>query len=283
MEFESRPCRSKEKIFLRRCLGLTRNLRRCGRQGNWKFFCDDHRLQPICWVGFIVFTVLGAVASIQSAWFPHLRNRASPPAGNTAAIAGKAAANTAGAKEPKSGTRPSSTDAVPKTRKKSTNKTVESVPPSVVVNNAPNGIAIGGGIVTNPTVNNYGPRSRRLTADERNNLKAAIAGSKGRVIIWFFVGDDTQALAQDFYDVFHEAGWEMAAARPEGAIQVEPQKCDIALFLPASSVNEPAAPATIEVVTAMRAHWMHLSVCMGFSDKVAEGWLKLVVAPRWEQ
>ncbi len=33
----------------RRCFGLTRNLRRCGRYGPWRFFCHDHRLQPALW------------------------------------------------------------------------------------------------------------------------------------------------------------------------------------------------------------------------------------------
>jgi len=37
---------------------------------------------------------------------------------------------------------------------------------------APNGIAIGGGTVTNPTVNNYGPPQRQLTKDERDRFVA---------------------------------------------------------------------------------------------------------------
>jgi hypothetical protein len=56
---------------MRQCLGRTRNFRRCGRLGDWKLFCDDHRLQPIIWVIFLVCTVAGGVASIQSAWIPH--------------------------------------------------------------------------------------------------------------------------------------------------------------------------------------------------------------------
>ena len=267
---------------MRRCWGLTRNFRRCGRQGDWTFFCDDHRLQPLGGVSFIVFTVLGAVASIQSAWFPALRNKPSAAAGGTTAITRQVTANTPEAKEPQSGIRPSNPPAVASRQKKATHETDGALPPSVVVN-APNGIAIGGGIVTNPTVNNYGPRSRRLTADERNNLKVAVSGTKDRVIIWFFGGEDTQAVAQDFYDVLHEAGWEMAAPHPEGAIQVEPQKCDVAVFLPASSRNEQATPATIAVVTAMKALSMHLSVGFGFSEQVPDGSLKLVVGPRWEQ
>jgi hypothetical protein len=40
-------------------------------------------------------------------------------------------------------------------------------PPNIF---APNGIAIGGGAVTNPTVNNYGPPQRQLTTDEREKF-----------------------------------------------------------------------------------------------------------------
>jgi hypothetical protein len=155
--------------------------------------------------------------------------------------------------------------------------------PAEIINSAPNGIAIAGGTVTNPTVNNYGLMSRRLTANEENNLQAALSSSKARVIIWFFGGDDTQRLAQDFYDVFHGAGWEMAAPYPEGALQVEPQKFDIALFLPASTANEPASAATIAVVDAMKALQMHLSLAIGTSANIPGGSVKLVVGPRWIQ
>lgn len=151
------------------------------------------------------------------------------------------------------------------------------------VNNAPNGILIAGGTVTNPTVNNYGPPSRRLTVDQKESLQAALSGSKARVIIWFFDGGDTQAVAQDLYDVFVQAGWEMAERHPEGAIQTEPQRCDIAVFLPASSANEPASAATIALVRAMKSPWMHLSVGTGLSSNIPAGSVKLVVGPRWEQ
>lgn len=57
---------------MRRCWGITRNLRRCGRMGNWLMFCGDHRLQPLGWL-FAVFTVAAGVASMQSAWLPRVR------------------------------------------------------------------------------------------------------------------------------------------------------------------------------------------------------------------
>jgi hypothetical protein len=59
------------RFLSKRCWGLTRNLRRCGRQGDWKLFCADHRRQPFVWLFVLVFTVLAGAASIQSAWFKH--------------------------------------------------------------------------------------------------------------------------------------------------------------------------------------------------------------------
>ena len=45
----------------RRCLGRTRSLRRCGRYGTWRFFCADHRLQPILWLAAIVSFIAAVV------------------------------------------------------------------------------------------------------------------------------------------------------------------------------------------------------------------------------
>lgn len=58
----------------RRCWGRTRNLRRCSRTGAWRFFCHDHRYQPLIWFFVLVFTVGGGIASMQSAWFSGLNN-----------------------------------------------------------------------------------------------------------------------------------------------------------------------------------------------------------------
>lgn len=53
-------------IANRQCIGRTRNLRRCQRTGDWRFFCHDHRFQPVVWASFLIFTVLGGTASILS-------------------------------------------------------------------------------------------------------------------------------------------------------------------------------------------------------------------------
>jgi hypothetical protein len=49
-----------------RCMGLNNNLRRCGRHGEWRLFCADHRRQWIIWMFGLVFTVAGGTASIIS-------------------------------------------------------------------------------------------------------------------------------------------------------------------------------------------------------------------------
>lgn len=54
---------------MQRCFGISRTLRRCGRRGNWRFFCDDHRRQPLVWASFLVFTVVAGFSSIYSAWW----------------------------------------------------------------------------------------------------------------------------------------------------------------------------------------------------------------------
>ena len=41
-----------------RCWGITKNLHRCKRTGDWTFFCDEHQRQPIYWLFSLTFTVL---------------------------------------------------------------------------------------------------------------------------------------------------------------------------------------------------------------------------------
>ena len=54
---------------MRRCFGINRNFHRCSRKGKWRFFCSDHSRQPLIWLSFLLFTVLGSIASMQSAWW----------------------------------------------------------------------------------------------------------------------------------------------------------------------------------------------------------------------
>lgn len=54
---------------MKRCWAITRNLNRCQRTGEWRFFCEEHRRQPVCWIVFLIFTVIAGIASIRSGFF----------------------------------------------------------------------------------------------------------------------------------------------------------------------------------------------------------------------
>lgn len=60
-----------------RCWGLTRNLHRCSRTGDWKIFCGDHKRQWIGWSFTLIFTVLGGAASIYGV-LPSLFEKSEP-------------------------------------------------------------------------------------------------------------------------------------------------------------------------------------------------------------
>jgi hypothetical protein len=60
------------------CLGRTRNLQRCGRIGEWRLFCHEHRWQPAIWVFVFLFTVVAGTASIYSAWWPNASSDVDP-------------------------------------------------------------------------------------------------------------------------------------------------------------------------------------------------------------
>ena len=49
---------------MQRCWGITRSLNRCGRLGEWLWFCNEHRRQPLVWVFVFVFTGLAGTFTI---------------------------------------------------------------------------------------------------------------------------------------------------------------------------------------------------------------------------
>ena len=54
---------------MKQCWGITRNLTRCQRSGEWKWFCKEHRRQPAGWIVFLVFTVFAGGIGIYSGIF----------------------------------------------------------------------------------------------------------------------------------------------------------------------------------------------------------------------
>ena len=86
----------------------------------------------------------------------------------------------------------------------------KSVSPNVTVNNAPNGIAISGGTVSNPTVINNVPPSRGIPADLRANINWLLARHKALVRVLVVSGDkEANDFAWQLYNLLEDAGWEM--------------------------------------------------------------------------
>lgn len=70
---------------------------------------------------------------------------------------------------------------------------------------APNGIAIGGGNVNNPTVNNYAPPERRISPSQRTELISALKGKKLKVAFGYLLNvPDSQQYAEDLQEAFKE-------------------------------------------------------------------------------
>jgi len=61
-----------------RCFGRNSNLSRCGRSGEWRFFCFDHKNQWVGWLVFLIFTVLAGTASIAGWLETHLTTDENP-------------------------------------------------------------------------------------------------------------------------------------------------------------------------------------------------------------
>lgn len=83
-------------------------------------------------------------------------------------------------------------------------------PSSSVTVSAPNGIAVGGGTVNNPTVNNYAPPARRLDSAEKAALISCLTLHPGTVGIQALMGDaEAFGFANDWLEVFRDAKWKI--------------------------------------------------------------------------
>jgi len=76
---------------------------------------------------------------------------------------------------------------------------------------APNGIAIAGGTVTNPTVNNFAPPQRTISEQDRRTLIASLSQHPGKVIFGAINAGSSEAFrfAESLREVFKSAGWEV--------------------------------------------------------------------------
>ena len=79
--------------------------------------------------------------------------------------------------------------------------------PQTVIN-APGGIGISGGRVTNPTVNNFAPPQRTVSEEQLDNLRQALGGSTGKVSSNCPMADDEGcSFAESIREAFESAGW----------------------------------------------------------------------------
>jgi hypothetical protein len=74
--------------------------------------------------------------------------------------------------------------------------------------NAPSGIAISGGHVENPTVNNYGEMPLRVPANKKDELRSLLSGKAAPVSVTLCNGGNA-LLAEDFHDLLREARWDI--------------------------------------------------------------------------
>jgi hypothetical protein len=87
--------------------------------------------------------------------------------------------------------------------------------------NAPNGIAIAGGTVTNPTVNNYSPASRRLSDEQKTMLVACLRSNPGTFTVSAISNNgEAYQYASDFSGVFTSAGWKNEQTIPVAIIMI---------------------------------------------------------------
>jgi hypothetical protein len=85
--------------------------------------------------------------------------------------------------------------------------------PTVQINSAPNGIAIGGGTVVNPTVNNYGTPlkpDRTISDADRMQVVSYLSQNKAVISLKAPYGErEATNYAILWYGIFRDAGWEM--------------------------------------------------------------------------
>jgi hypothetical protein len=87
--------------------------------------------------------------------------------------------------------------------------------------NAPNGIAISGGTVIQPTVNNFTPSNRRLSDSQKATLKSCLAEKTGTYTVSAIANNgEAYQYAQDFSEVFSGAGWKNEQTIPVAIIMI---------------------------------------------------------------
>ncbi|HEY4766881.1 MAG TPA: hypothetical protein VN902_05475 [Candidatus Acidoferrales bacterium] len=146
---------------------------------------------------------------------------------------------------------------------------------------APNGIANAAPNFGDQRVYNFGPLSRRITQQQHDEIIPMLTNDHARVIVWAYSTDtDTWGLAKALYGALKDSGWTMEDPDVQAAIAVNPNGCDVAVFIPGVPgqlvTQLPSAPR--EVLNVLKT--LGLTYGLGYSDKLGDATVKLVVGPR---
>jgi hypothetical protein len=156
---------------------------------------------------------------------------------------------------------------------------------SPVVNNAPGGIINNGGIMTNPTVNNFRPPPKHLTNEQRNQLSEGLKSTPSDVIIWA-IGGDNEAwnFGQDLCAALRQAGWRVENNDVQAMIAGGPLYPDMAVFVnPEDAKNLPNGiihlnnGGAYQLVVLLRS--FDFTVGVVTSEKVPRNFIKVVMGP----
>ncbi len=156
---------------------------------------------------------------------------------------------------------------------------------SPVVNIAPGGIINNGGVMTNPTVNNFRPSPRRLTAEQQQQLSEAVKATPSDVIVWA-VGGDNEAwdLGADICKALERAGWKVENGGVQAMIPGGPLYSDLAVFVNPDDGQIIAGEqihlnnqAAYNLVMQLRS--LNFTVGVSVSDRVPKGSVKIVLGP----
>jgi hypothetical protein len=127
-----------------------------------------------------------------------------------------------------------------------------------------------GGTGNQGTGGNCGPASRHLSPGQHKQMKALLLPVKAKAIIWYFGSDsDTRQFAQDMWDAFHDAGWDMDSPKPQLSFQDELFPFDISAFAPrkpgmSDNTFGPAAAEALGVINLLKTK---LTVGAGYSER----------------
>jgi hypothetical protein len=148
---------------------------------------------------------------------------------------------------------------------------------------APNGIANAAPNLGNQTVNNFGLPTRQLTPDQRAQLISKLSAARGKYLVWAANTDnDAMLLANDLYGALKDAGWEPGGSGPEAILPGGPAYFDIEIYVQGTPAQNgesvQVTQATATLVYALRS--LNLTVGVGRSERVKEGFTKIVVCAR---